>query len=620
MLVCGMICGLMLNADSHAPVASSQAPAWEREARERISMLNNLITPNNLKKLAGTTAFQRGEEYFTSGLVERLLTAGQKVSARVAGTETYWVKLWADENDGDGDLSYDCTCPRAADGYFCKHCVAVGLAWLAEQQAESGVGKEKSKKKRRDPWQDIRDYLTQQKPEALINLVLEAAQRDDRLYQSLALKAERAGAGSNVQQIFRKAINKATRVHGFVDWREAGDFAGDLEQLVESLEKLLTPDSAGMLVELLEYAIERVEDAMQNIDDSNGEVGSIADALGDMHLKACELAQPEPCALAERLFRLEMTLPIGICSFSATTYSHVLREQGLRRYRKLATIEWQKVKPKQSGDSYDQHRSRVTRIMESLARASGNADELVAIKARDLTSAYDYLAIAEIWVKADQDDKALDWAERGLKAFPKGMDNRLRDFLVAAYLKRKHNDEALQLTWVQFEERATLEYYQKLHKVAKQLGAWPEQRERALAWVAEVIALRAAATDRWNPKLSTPNYSLRVEIALWENDLDAAWTAVNAGVCAHNSLITLAGKLETKRGNDAITLYKRVIPLLVEQTNNTAYADAVKLIRKVGAIMNAEQRDREFGYYVAELHMRFKPKRNFIKLLAGIAT
>lgn len=61
-----------------------------------------------------------------------------------------------------------------------------------------------------------------------------------------------------------------------------------------------------MLVELLEYAIERVEDAMQSIDDSNGEAGSIEDALGDMHLNACELAQPESCALAERLFRMEM--------------------------------------------------------------------------------------------------------------------------------------------------------------------------------------------------------------------------------------------------------------------------------------------------------------------------
>ena len=578
-------------------------------------MLHNIITPDNLKKLAGTTAFQRGEEYFASGFVERLLTAEQKISARVIGTETYRVELWAK----DDDPRYDCTCPRAADGYFCKHCVAVGLAWLAEQQVEGVTGQSKAKKKRRDPWQDIRDYLALQKPEMLIDLVLEAAQRDDRLYQSLALKAERAGAGSNVQQIFRKAINKATRVHGFVDWREAGDFAGDLEQLVESLEELLTPDSAGMLVELLEYAIERVEDAMQNIDDSNGEVGGIVDALGELHIKACELARPEPEALAERLFRMEMTLPIGVCSFSATTYSHVLGEQGLRRYRELATVEWQKIKPKHSGDSFEDHRWRITHIMESLAEASGDVEELVAIKAQDLSFSYHYLTIAEIWIKAGQDDKALDWAERGLQAFPKATDNRLRDFLVTAYLQRQRNDEALQLTWIQFEERATLEHYQKLHKVAKQIGVWPEQRERALAWVAKVIANEAAAA-RWNPKPSIPNYTLQVAIALWENDLDAAWTAVNAGVCNRDELIVLAGKLESKRGNDAIALYQRIIPVIIEQTNNTAYADAVKLIRKVGVIINAQERNRDFGYYVAELRMRFKAKRNFIKLLDGIGT
>jgi uncharacterized Zn finger protein len=574
-------------------------------------MLDKLITRSTLENLAGAAAFQRGKEYFASGFVERLHTAGQKVSARVVGTETYRVELW-DKDDG---LRYDCTCPRAADGYFCKHCVAVGLAWLAELQVEGATEQSKAKKKRRDPWQDIRDYLALQKPDVLITLVLEAAQRDDRLYQSLSLKAERAGAGSNVQQIFRKAINKATRIHGFVDWREAGDFAGDLEQLVESLAELLTPDSAGMLVELLEYAIERVEDAMQNIDDSNGEVGGIEDALGDLHIKACELAKPEPCALAERLFRMEMTLPMGICSFSAMTYHHVLGEEGLRRYRELAEEQWRNIKSKQDGDRFDDRRWRITNIMESLARASGDVEELVAIKAHDLSSAYHYLAIAEIWTQAGQEDKALDWAERGLQAFPKATDNRLRDFLVAAYLQRQRNDEALQLTWVQFEERATLEHYKKLHKVAKQLGVWPEQRERALAWVAEVIARNAAATNRWNPKPSIPNYSLRVEIALWESDIDAAWTAVHAGVCNRDQLIELAGKLESKRGNDAIALYQRVIPLIVEQTNNTAYADAVKLIRKIGVIMNAQQRNREFGYYLAELRLRFKLKRNFIKLL-----
>ena len=112
--------------------------------------------------------------------------------------------------------------------------------------------------------------------------------------------------------------------------------------------------------------------------------------------------------------------------------------------------------------------------MERLAEASGEVDELVAIKSRDLSSSYRYLDIAETWTKAKQPDKALDWAERGLKAFPERPDNRLRDFLVAAYLKRKRNDEALQLTKVQFEERPAHERYKKLHDVADKLGLWPE--------------------------------------------------------------------------------------------------------------------------------------------------
>jgi uncharacterized Zn finger protein len=568
-------------------------------------MLDKLITEKTLENLAGTGAFQRGRAYFSVGSVGSLRDTGKKISARVEGTETYRVELW----DDDGSLGYDCTCPRAAEGYFCKHCVALGLAWLSEQRGLS------DKNQRRDPWRDIRDYLNTQAPEVLIGLLLDTAERDDRLYQSLLFKAERAVAGTDAVNVFRKAIDQATHIHGFIDWRESGDFAANLEQVVESLEELLTPDSAAMLIELAEYAIECVEESLEQIDDSNGEVGGIVSTLGDLHLRACELAKPEPKALAERLFHLETTSSFGICSFGATTYCNVLGEEGLRRYRELAEAEWAKIKPRQSDDAYDSHRYLITSIMESLARVSGDVEELVAIKSRDLSSSYQYLTIAEIWSKAGQDDKALDWAERGLQAFPNAKDNRLRDFLVAAYLQRQRNDEALQLTWVQFEERASMEQYKKLHAVSGQLGVWPEQRERALARVTDVIAAEAAFTTHWKPKPSIPDYSLRVEIALWENDLDAAWMAVHEGSCSQGLLIALAGKLESTRPNDALILYKRIIPSIVDQTNNTAYADAVKLIRKVGEIMNAQKRNREFGDYLAELRVRFKPKRNFIKLL-----
>jgi len=577
-------------------------------------MNDGLITRAVLKRLAGTAAFQRGEEYFSAGVVERLRVTGGKITARVEGSEIYQVEL----RDDDGNLTGDCTCPRAADGYFCKHCVAVGLAWLAEHVSEGKPKAKSGKTKRCDPWCDIKDYLTTQQPETLIELLLNVAQRDDRLYQSLLLKAERTGDSGHVVKAFRRAIDGATRIHDFVDWREIGTFAGDIDQVVDSLRELLKPGAAAMLVELAEYAIERVENSLEQVDDSNGKIGDIVYRLGELHVKACTMARPEPTGLAERLFRLETTLPFGLCRFDANTYRNALDKTGLHRYRELAEVEWRKVKPLDSKSNYDAHRSRITRIMEQLAEAGGDIEELVAIKSRDLSSGYCYLNIAEIWAKAKQADKALEWAERGLKTFPERPDNRLRDFLVAIYLKRKRHDEALQLTWIQFEERPCLEYFKKLHGIAEKLGRWPEQRDRAQTKVAEVIARTAAETNRWKPKPSTPDYSLRVEIALWEKDIDAAWAAVHAGVCGRNLLISLAEKLEASRPDDAISIYRRVVPPIVEQTSNTAYAEAIKLIRKAGGLMKAQNQSRQFGDYLAELRVQFKPKRNFIKLLDGL--
>lgn len=577
-------------------------------------MFAKLITPTSLEDFAGSTVFRRGREYFADGAVGPLRVTAGRIAARVEGTEPYRVELLA----ADDELDYSCTCPHAADGYFCKHCVAVGLAWL-DEQGDGGRKKATApgKKKKRDPWRDIREYLAAQPQDGLIELLLKVAERDDRLYQSLLLKAERSGG--DVAVAFRRAIDEATRIDDFLDWREAGSFADTIDEVVDSLAELLKPDTAAVLAELAEYAIERVERALGQIDDSNGSVGDVVRTLGELHRKACAMARPEPIDLAGRLFRLEMTLPIGVCSFSATTYRDVLGKEGLRRYRELAESEWSKISPRQQRDSeFDSHRFRITQIMEQLAKASGDIDALVAIKARDLSWGYDYLAIAEILHGAGREDEALEWAERGLAAFPNRPDNRLRDFLAAAYLKRKRDDEALRLIWVQFEERPCLEYYRKLHEVAKCLGIWPAQRDRALALIARVTAREAMKPGLWKSRPSVPNQSLRLEIALWEKDLDASWAAAQEGVCDRDLLITLANKLEPSRPDDAVALYRRVVPPIVEQTNNSAYEEATKLVRRIGKLMHGQKRGSEFAEYLAELRVRFKAKRNFIKLLDGV--
>jgi len=579
-------------------------------------MLDELISRASLEGLAGPTAFRRGEEYLAVGAVGRLRITGDKVAAKVEGTTTYRVEL----RDEKGVLGFDCSCPRAADGYFCKHGVALGLAWLDQPATERKVGTASGRKKRRNPWRDIKKYLSKQPADALIELLLEVAERDDRLYQSLLLKAERAGGGSgNVATAFRRAIDEATRIHGFVDWREADSFADDVEQVAASMAELLKSDTAGLLVELAEYAVERLETSMEHVDDSNGAVGGIVHGLGELHLNACIMAAPSPAALAGRLFALETTLPFGVWSFDALTYRDVLGAAGLRRYRELAEAQWRKLKPRDAKDAYDTSRFTITRIMERLAEASGDVDELVAIKSRDLSSAWCYLEIAEIWAKARKPAKALEWAERGLQAFPQRTDNRLRDFLVAAYLKRKRKDEALQLTWIQFDEQPALGTYQKLHDVAGKLGRWPEQRERALARVAAAASHGSSHSRRGPSKSPTPDGSLRLEIALWEKDLDAAWEVAQQGSCNRYLLIALAGKLESSRPDDAISLYHRVVPSIVDETSNAAYAEAITLIRKIGGLMKAQRQSAQFGDYLTELRVRFKLKRNFIKLLDGVA-
>jgi hypothetical protein len=196
--------------------------------------------------------------------------------------------------------------------------------------------------KRRDPSGNIKGYLATQPADALIELLLEVAERDDRFFDSLLLKAQTpsgAGGGGNVVKSFRRVIDNATQVHGFVHWREVGTFAAHIDQVADSLAELLKPDSAATVIELAEYAIERVEGALEQVDDSNGEIGDIVCRLGELHYKACTMSRPEPAALAQRLFRLETTLPFSLCSFDADTYRNVLGKPGLQKYQRSSRIQ-----------------------------------------------------------------------------------------------------------------------------------------------------------------------------------------------------------------------------------------------------------------------------------------
>ncbi len=78
--------------------------------------------------MAGAVYYARGKEYFDRGLVSSIEENDDEITACVEGTYKYQVRFWAE----DGKPCYECSCPVGEDYDFCKHCVAAGLAVIAQ--------------------------------------------------------------------------------------------------------------------------------------------------------------------------------------------------------------------------------------------------------------------------------------------------------------------------------------------------------------------------------------------------------------------------------------------------------------------------------------------------------
>jgi uncharacterized Zn finger protein len=342
--------------------------------------------------------------------------------------------------------------------------------------------------------------------------------------------------------------------------------------------------------------------------------------LGEIHHAACLAAKPDPEELARRLFRWEIETSWDTFSGAAEAYADVLGEKGLAVYRQLAQGQWDKLPPLAPGDerrTYEHGRYRVTSIMESLAKASGDTEQLVAVLSKDLSSSYQFLQIAEVYKEAGRRDKSLEWAHCGLKEFAKQRDERLEDFIADEYHHLLRHDEAMALIWGQFERRTDLHTYMHLKEHADRAKQWPAWRQKALELVNKQIGeamRRPRPQDRWT-YYRPPDHSLLVEIHLWEKDVDAAWQEAQVGGCSNDLWMRLAKHREKDHPADALAIYRRQIDPIVGRTNNGAYQEAIELLHTIKILMARLDQQDQFAAYLADLRKTYKPKRNFLAML-----
>ena len=443
---------------------------------------------------------------------------------------------------------------------------------------------------------------------------------DDRLRERLLMKTAKAGPKGINLETFRKAIDHAVDPGEFVDYRSMYEYSRSINEVVDSIAELLKDGHAAEVVELTEHALSAVEDSIGSTDDSDGHLGGILERLQELHHRACRKAKVDPITLAERLFAWELRTDWDVFYGAAATYKDALGTHGVARYRQLAEEEWARVPALTAGskdaDRYSK-RFRITHIMETLAQETGDLDVLIAVKSRDLSHAYGYLQIAETLRAAGRHDEGLEWAERGVKAFPERTDSRLREFLADEYHRRKRHDDAMNLIWAAYTEAPHLEQYQALKKHALRSEQWPTWREKALALIrAEIARQRDEASKRaerwWSARVDNSDL---VSIYLWENEVEAAWQEAKDGGCSNDLWMRLAGLREKQHPEEAIPIYRRQLEATINQKNNDAYNEAVTLLRKIQRLMSRCDKQPAFAAYLTTVRTAHKPKRNFIKLL-----
>jgi uncharacterized Zn finger protein len=578
-----------------------------------------LLSSMKLQRLAGEPSYSRGVEYFDEGRVADVHLEGNCIHATVRGSRKYRVELSTEGRE----ISYSCTCPFFQDTTaFCKHCVAAGLAFLHANEADGGASMRKVQAQQETSMKDVEAYLKSQDKASLVSMLLDRTKDDDRLLSRLLVKAGR-GKKVNITTL-KKVIDRAVDGGDFVDYDSMPQYSDGLHETINNLNDLLEEKYAVELMELSEYFLTRLEIQMNTVDDSDGYMSDILANIEELHHDACVLAKPDPEQLARKLFAWELRSDWEVFYGASERYADVLGKKGLKVYQELAEKKWAKLSSLRAGEdshSFDRNRFRITSIMEQLASQTGDVEKMVAVKAKDLSLAYSYFEIAQIYKKAGKAEKALEWAEKGAKAFPNRTDSRLREFLANEYHERKRHDDAMELIWAEFIDSARFEEYKLLKDHAERAGdaeAWKRWREKALQVIREGIAKSNRAVKGPHGHWNVNDRSELVKIFLWEKNIDAAWAEAEGGGCHESLWRELAAKREAEHPEDALAVYQSLVEPQIKQTNNDAYRNAATLVKKIALLFKRLGRAEAWNHYRNTLCETHKRKRNFMALIEKI--
>lgn len=561
-------------------------------------MSNKLPISNELLvRLAGKPAFNRGMDYFNAGNVLNLKQNGSRITADVEGTEIYRVIIKWTNSQLDGA----CDCP-ASDGFdFCKHCVAVALT-LRETQAEQDELIKGGEADR------IRAYLLKQDKQKLANWLLEQIEMDRTLFQQWSMRADRDLGIVDLKALRKRITATIAYNRNYYRYNQVRNYFSPIEVLADHLNEMSDQLPAEDMLKLVDYALQRINRALETIDDSGGFRYYAVDTLQSIHINACTRLEWPEQKIAGYLLDIVFGEHRDLYPEIPSSYTDALGDSGLAAFNQSLQAKWDALPPLKQGADFDEKLPylQLQRMLEQQASLSNDSQAIIRLKEKTATDLYDFQRLAEHCLEIGDYDAVEKWLKKCRHASERDYHLKTERLQLSLSIAKELWPEALEQQWQLYNKTQDLEDYLALLKLAQKIGDNQNWQEQAI----QLLKKKSQPAPRW----ASSSTDKLLEIYLHHKAYKEALTTVKKQEANPSLLLKLAWKISDQPA-DAFPLFQRVIESQVTQSNNDAYHHAIKIMQEMAGKLQTSQQQQLMTELLAQMRQKYRAKRNFIKWL-----
>jgi uncharacterized Zn finger protein len=563
------------------------------------------ITDQQLIALAGAGAYERGVDYFHSDRVLNWSKLGSVISAEVDGTQTYKVTLRHTARQFDGG----CDC-LASEGFdFCKHCVAVALAYRQDsnQQVQLESGSEN---------QRIEAFLQKLGKQELLEKLLGIILNDRSLKNAWSVQADIA-----LNKMDHKALKK--RVTAAIPYNrhlfrypQVRAYFVRVDEVVALLEMQLEQLPPARALLLVEYALARIDKALESVDDSGGFRLPAMEALAGMHLRLLPMQDWSNIALVDYLLEIgggplnDMYPPVPY------GYADILAKDGMEMVFERLQQQWDALPNLPAGASWERKYPYVhlEQLLRQRAEELQQPETVIGLLEKTATTELDCLKLCELCIAQADWSRVEHWLGRAREMKkpsrnPWRKSHQLERVELQLLLQQGKTDEALQLQEQVFRESLVVRDYTALLALAAELGATHNYATSVQKW----LLSRLEANEQG--RFTQSSADALVAIYLQERQLDKALQITRMHKVDDSQLEVLALAC-SHRADKAIPLFAQLANARIVLGNNEVYRRGVAYLQQAAATVSNAEEQILFDSILQNMRSDHKAKRNFIKYLA----